>query len=132
MLEKIGIDPDDHNGVLSGEAHERIQGTLTDVIASSITLRKLAKGIAEFQNKAAAYGINIVGALEGNGDSKEDRTTSLIVKLARHFDIGVRFYFQYIDISHRLAQRGLSRTLSRYRRNSALLLHAGAGGSGSA
>ena len=99
MLEKIGIDPDDHDGVLSGEAHERIQGTLTDVIASSITLRKLAKGIAEFQNKAAAYGINIVGALEGNGDSKEDRTTSLIVKLARHFDIGVRFYFQYIDIS---------------------------------
>lgn len=98
MLEKIGIDPEGHDGVLSGEAHERVQGTLTDVIAAGITLPKLAKGIAAFQNACASYGISVVGALEGNGDSPEDKSTALIVKLARYFDVGVRFYFQYMDI----------------------------------
>jgi len=98
MLLKLGIDPAHHNGFLTGEAHERVQGRLTDIIASNITLPLLAKGCANFQNACAEYGISVVGALEGNGDSPDDRTTALIVKLARHFDVGVRFYFQYFDL----------------------------------
>ena len=98
MLRKVGIDPDGHNGILSGEAHERIQGKLTDVIAASITLPVLAKGITNFHNTCAQYGITMVGALEGNGDSEQDTTTSLIVNLARRFDLNIRFYFQYMDL----------------------------------
>ena len=98
MLIKLEIDPVGHNGVLSGEAHERVQGRLTDIIGASITLPLLAKGCANFQNACAKYGISVVGALEGNGDSPKDTTTALIVKLARHFDVGVRFYFQYFDL----------------------------------
>lgn len=98
MLKKLGIDPSRHNGLLSGEAHERVQGRLTDIIASAVTLPLLAKGCANFQNACAEYGISVVGALEGNGDSPKDPSTALIVKLARHFDVGVRFYFQYIDL----------------------------------
>lgn len=97
MLCRIGINPDGHDGILSGEAHERVQGKLTDVIASSITLPVLAKGIANFHNTCAEYGITMVGALEGNGDSEQDATTALIVNLARRFDLNVRFYFQYMD-----------------------------------
>ena len=58
----------------------------------------LAKGIARFQNTCASYGISVVGALEGNGDSPKDPTTGLIARLARHFDVGVRLYLQYVDL----------------------------------
>jgi hypothetical protein len=37
----------------------------------------LAKGCANFQNACAGYGIGVVGALEGNGDSPKDRSTAL-------------------------------------------------------
>lgn len=98
MLKKIGIDPKGHNGILSGEAHERVQGRLTDVIASGVTPKILAQGVANFHNTCAEYGISCVGALEGNGDSGADMTTRLIVFLARHFNVDVRFYFQYMDL----------------------------------
>ena len=98
MLRKIGIDPAGHTGVLMGEAHERVQGRLTDAIAASVTPQVLARGIANFHNKCAEYGISCVAALEGNGDSPQDPTTKLILFLARRFDVDVRFYFQYMDI----------------------------------
>ena len=98
MLERLGIDPDGHDGILSGEVHERNQGKLTDIIGESVSASDLALGIARFQNACADYGISVVGALEGNGDSPEDKMTDLIVTLARRFDVGVRFYFQYMDL----------------------------------
>ena len=109
MLEKLGINPEGHDGILVGEANERNQGKLTDIIGNSISLPVLAKGIGNFQNACAAYGISTVGALEGNGDSEKDITTKLILHLSRHFDVGVRFYFQYMDIAR--AQK-----LSRYQK----------------
>ena len=97
MLKKIGINPVGHSGVLQGEENERAQGRIIDVTSASIGIKTLAKGIGEFHNYCAEYGINIVGALEGNGDSKKDTSTNLIVHLARHFDVGVRLYLQYTD-----------------------------------
>lgn len=99
MLQKLGIDPLGHDGILVGEAHERIQGRLTDIIASSVNLKTLAKGVANFHNACAEYGIACVGALEGNGDSKKDPTTRLIISLARRFRIDVRFYLQYMELN---------------------------------
>ena len=97
MLQMVGIEPSGHNGVLQGEENERTQGRIIDKVGSSIGVASLAKGIGNFHNACAAYGINIVGALEGNGDSEKDSTTKLIIKLARHFDVGVRLYLQYTD-----------------------------------
>ena len=97
MLRMIGIDPKNHSGVLQGEDNERAQGRIIDVVGSAIGVSTLAKGIAHFHNYCADYGINIVGALEGNGDSKNDATTKLIIRLARHFDMKVRLYLQYTD-----------------------------------
>ncbi len=102
MLEKLGITSAGHDGVLAGEAHERVQGRLTDIIAAAVTPRMLAKGIANFHNDCARFGIACVGALEGNGDSPRDPTTALIVRLARHFDVAVKFYFQYWDVERAL------------------------------
>lgn len=98
MLRKLGISPDGHSGILSGEAHERVQGRITDIIAASVTPSVLARGAANFQNDCAGYGISCVGALDGNGDSKRDITTRLITALARRFAVDVRFYYQYMDI----------------------------------
>ena len=109
MLEKIGINPEGHSGVLTGEEHEKNQGKLTDVIGSSISVKTLARGVAEFQNTCAKYGISTVGALEGNGDSERDTMTDLLVRIARHIDTRVCIYYQYADVSR--AER-----LSKYQR----------------
>ena len=98
MLKKLGITDPEHNGWLFGEEHERRQGRLTDIIASGVTPEIIAKGCARFQNEAADFGISCVCSLEGNGDSKNDLTTKLVVFLARHFNLDVRFYFQYTDL----------------------------------
>lgn len=98
MLDKLGIASAGHSGVLTGEAHERIQGRLTDLIASEVTPSLLARGIANVENACAAYGITHVGALEGNGDSPRDPVTYLMVQLARRMRLRVRIYFQYIDV----------------------------------
>lgn len=98
MLELVGISPEGHSGILQGEENERAQGRIIDTVSSMITLPVLAKGIARFQNTCASYGISVVGALEGNGDSPKDPTTGLIARLARHFDVGVRLYLQYMDL----------------------------------
>ena len=97
MLRLIGIAPEGHSGVLQGEENERNQGRIIDTVSSLITLPVLAKGVANFHDYCAAYGIGIVGALEGNGDSPKDPTTKLIAQLARHFGVGVRLYLQYTD-----------------------------------
>lgn len=99
MLEKIGVDPAGHPGVLTGEAHERVQGRLTDVVAGSVTPEILARGVANFENACAAFGISHVGALEGNGDSPKDPTTRLCAFLARRMSVNIRMYFQYMDIA---------------------------------
>lgn len=98
MLKLIGIDPEESDGVLQGEDNERAQGRILDAVGNAISLSTLAQGIGKFHNVCAEYGINIVGALEGNGDSEKDTTTKLIIRLARHFDIGVRLYLQYVDL----------------------------------
>lgn len=98
MLRRIGIDPEGHSGVLMGEAHERNQGKITDAISSAVTPSVLAKGIANIENSCAAWGISHVGALEGNGDSRKDLTTVLMLHLARHMDLKVRMYLQYLDV----------------------------------
>lgn len=99
MLRLVGIDPEGHSGVLTGEENDRMQGRLTDALSAVITPAALARGIAAFENACAAYGISVVGALEGNGDSEKDPTTALIVRLARHMDVGVRLYLQYTDLA---------------------------------
>lgn len=96
MLRLIGMDPDGC-GVLTGEENERAQGRITDQLAKLMGPEALARGIARFHDTCAEYGISMVGALEGNGDSPKDQTTHLIARLARHFDLGVRLYLQYTD-----------------------------------
>ena len=99
MLKLIGIDPEGHDGILQGEQNEKSQGRILDAVSASIGLKALAKGIAEFHNACAEYGIGTVGALEGNGDSKNDISTALTARLARHFGVRVRLYLQYTDES---------------------------------
>lgn len=98
MLKKMGISPEGHSGILSGEAHDRAQGRLTDIIASAVSPAVLARGLAAVENSCADFGISHLGALDGNGDSARDFTTWLLVQLARRMKIKVRFYPQYFDV----------------------------------
>ena len=98
MLENIGIDPQLCNGVLQGEANEQAQGRILDVCSGALEIRDIAKGVADFHNYCGEYGIGMVAALEGNDDSEEDKSTKLIIALARHLEVGVRLYLQYTDL----------------------------------
>ena len=99
MLQKIGIEPEGHSGVLMGEAHESVQGRINDVISAGVTPAVLARGIARVENDCAAWGISHVGALEGFGSDGRDKTAGLMLHLARRMGLQVRMYFQYFDIS---------------------------------
>ncbi len=99
MLKKLGMEPEGHSGVLTGEDNERAQGRIIDTVGGAMSLPVLARGIANFHNYCAEYGIGVVAALEGNGDSQKDPTTRLIARLARHFRVGVRLYLQYTDLA---------------------------------
>jgi predicted amidohydrolase YtcJ len=98
MLKKIGVDPEGSDGILAGEANDRNMGKITDAISSAITLKVLAKGVANVENDCAAYGISHVGALEGSGDSPRDVTARIMLFLARRMELQVRIYFQYFDL----------------------------------
>jgi len=98
MLEALGVETRGHTGFLSGVDHEFLQGRVIGLIGSSVGMRGLARGIADFTNQCARFGITRVCALEGNGDSPDDRMAKLIAFISRRTDIDVFIYPQYMDI----------------------------------
>ncbi len=99
LMEMLGLPTKDSNGVFSGEAHEFMQGKVTTLIASNVTPSIIAKGIANFSNLCASYGISRVCAMDGNEDVKNDILTKLLAFLAERMDIDVRLFPQYMDFS---------------------------------
>lgn len=97
MLQKIGIEPEGHSGVLMGEAHESMQGRINDVISAGVTPAVLARGIAAVENQCADWGISHVGTMEGFGSDGKDSTAELMLQLARRMGLQVRMYFQYFN-----------------------------------
>lgn len=98
LMTALGIAPDGHSGQFSGAEHEFMQGKVTNLIAASVTPGMLARGIANFSNLCAYYGIGRVCALDGNQDAERDPTTALLAFLAARLDVDVRFFPQYTDI----------------------------------
>jgi len=98
MLQALGIDPQGHSGVLSGADHEFIQGRITGFVGDSIGIGDIARGIANFTNECAQFGITRVCALDGNGDIPNDKMTKLLATIARRMDIDVFFYPQFMEI----------------------------------
>ena len=76
-----------------------MQGSVTGLIARSVTPAMLAKGIANFTNECARCGIVRVCALDGNGDVERDVTTRLLAFLAARMDVDVRLFPQYMDLA---------------------------------
>ncbi len=97
LMEMLGLPTEESNGIFSGEAHEFMQGKVTNLIASKVTPSIIAKGIANFSNLCASYGISRVCALDGNEDVENDILTKALAFLAERMDIDVRLYPQYMD-----------------------------------
>ncbi len=93
LLSALSIESSD--GIMRGEAHEFIQGKVTDYIASKVTPSVLAKGIASFVNTCTHYCISGVSALDGNEDSSSDVTMKLLTFIASRLDMDIRLYPQY-------------------------------------
>lgn len=103
LLERAGIDYSKNDGVLRGREHEFNQGRITDCLGSLFTLPLIAKGVANFQNTCAAYGLSHVCALDGAGDTKDDRLTILLANIASRMQVGVRLYPQFMDLTRAAA-----------------------------
>ena len=99
LMEELGLSSRNHDGRFFGEEHEFMQGKVTNKIAASLTPAMLAKGVANFSNLCAYYGISRVCALDGNEDAgKKDVTTKLLSFLASRMDIDVRLFPQYTSM----------------------------------
>lgn len=118
LMEKMKLPADGSDGRFFGEAHEFMQGKVTNLIAASVTPSMLARGIANFSNLCAHYGIGRVCAMDGNGDVKHDFLTRLLAFAASRMDIDVRLFPQYMELER----------AEKYRR---LQKHPRAGGCGS-
>lgn len=99
LMEMLKLPKENSDGVFSGEAHEFMQGKVTTLIASNVTPAIIAKGIANFSNLCASYGISRVCAMDGNEDVENDILTKLLAFLSERMDIDVRLYPQYMDYS---------------------------------
>ncbi len=97
LMEMLKLPTEDSDGVFSGEAHEFMQGKVTTLIASNVTPSIIAKGIANFSNLCASYGISRVCAMDGNEDVENDILTKALAFLAQRMDIDVRLFPQYMD-----------------------------------
>jgi hypothetical protein len=97
LMEMLDLPTEDSDGIFSGEAHEFMQGKVTTLIASNVTPAIIAKGIANFSNLCASYGISRVCAMDGNEDVKNDILTTALAFLAERMDIDVRLFPQYMD-----------------------------------
>ena len=99
LMEMLDLPAENSNGIFSGEAHEFMQGKVTNLIASKVTPAIIAKGLANFSNLCASYGISRVCAMDGNEDVENDLLTKLLAFLAGRMDIDVRLFPQYMDFS---------------------------------
>ncbi len=99
LMELLELDTKEGDGIFSGEAHEFMQGKVTNLIASGVTLSTFAKGVANFSNLCAGYGITRVCALDGNEDVDNDILTKVLAFISMRTDIRVRLYPQYMDFS---------------------------------
>ncbi|BDF48294.1 amidohydrolase [Eisenbergiella sp.] len=109
LMKKLGLPCEGHDGRFSGEEHEFMQGKVTNLIAANVTPAVLARGIANFSNLCARYGISRVCAMDGNEDVKTDLLTRLLAFLASRMEIDVRLFPQYMDLERTRPYRRLQR-----------------------
>lgn len=97
LLGAIGLAELAPDGILVGEAHDANLGVITDYLASCMTPKVLAQGIADFCNECASYGIGTVCALEGTDDLERDKVAEATAFLAQRLPLDVRLFPQYVD-----------------------------------
>lgn len=98
MLELLGLSLEEYpDGILRGESHEFNQGRITDLIASSLSLSAIAKGVMNFINSSYDSGLTGFAALDGNEDSKSDVLTRVLAFIAARLPLDIAFYPQYQD-----------------------------------
>ncbi len=106
LLEKLGLEGVAPDGIFCGPAHDANLGKFTACLASRITPRALARGVARFCNQCASFGIGTVCALEGTDDVERDRMTELVAFLGQRMPLDVRLFPQYMDEAKLARVRG--------------------------
>lgn len=98
-LEMLKLPVDDSDGIFRGEAHEFMQGRVTDLIARTLSLKTIRTGVANFVNECHAYGVSRICALDGNEDVKNDILTKALAYVATKLPLDIAFFPQYMDFS---------------------------------
>jgi len=96
LLKKLGMASE--TGIFSGTDYDLSQGKITGYIASSVSIKTLLKGLANFESECFKFGITKVCALDGEEtESGKDMLLRLLAFLAQRMDIKVRLFPQYMN-----------------------------------
>jgi predicted amidohydrolase YtcJ len=96
-LERLGLTAEHPDGVLCGESHELSMGSVNGLMASSISLAMLSRGIQGVVNDALSLGLVSLHCMEGFEDSRTDPSLWLFSRCAGSLPLDIRLYIQYRD-----------------------------------
>ncbi|MGA2478112.1 MAG: amidohydrolase family protein, partial [Spirochaetia bacterium] len=96
-LEALGLLASCPDGVLSGSGHELSMGKVNSLLAGSVTLGMLARGIQDVVNDALSQGLVCLHCMDGFEDSKRDPALWLLSRCGGTLPIDLRLFIQYRD-----------------------------------
>ncbi|MHA1728647.1 MAG: amidohydrolase [Promethearchaeota archaeon] len=98
-LKKMGFNPNNHDGILSGEEHENNGDKLGKIIMQSIDLRAIIGGIQKTINTAIENGIVGIDCMESIGNGKKNSSLWFFKKYAGLMPLYLRLYPQVRDVN---------------------------------
>lgn len=94
-LMALGIDPEGHNGILTGEDHDMHVGQITGLVMKSLSVFDILKAIQDFTFASAARGLTCIHCLEGSEDKPNNLSLRLLALAARVLPVRLRLFIQY-------------------------------------
>jgi predicted amidohydrolase YtcJ len=96
-LHRLGLAAGHADGVLEGESHELSMGKVNALIASSVSIGMLCRGIQSTVNESLKQGIVCLHCLEGFEDSAHDPSLWMLSRCGGILPVDLRLYVQYRD-----------------------------------
>lgn len=98
-LEMIGINSKNHNGILTGQEHDFMQGKITGAMLDGINLPIAYKGICKLINHSLDCGFSTMVCLEGFDDAVNDAAITISKLFYPRLPLDIRLYQQYSNLS---------------------------------
>ena len=96
-LRGIGIEPEGHEGILSGEAHDMNLGKITALVMKSLKISDIITAVQSFSIESAKRGLTCIHCLEDTEDKPDTLSIRFLLFAARALPLRLRLFLQYKD-----------------------------------